>query len=108
MTAQQKSLQFGTTEPGDDVIYMELQLDATGVAAGDIISAYCAFDNAFAATPLVVGTNNQDEDSVGSLAAISARPTPTGVTLYAAAVTTGSGALVGTFQVSATLRGVLA
>lgn len=108
MTAQQKSLQFGTTEPGDDVIYVELQLDATGVAAGDVVSGYTAFNNAFAATPLIVGTNVQDESSVGSIGAVGARPTPNGVTVYATNASAGSSALTGTFQVSATMRGSLA
>jgi len=108
MAAQQKSLQFGTTEPGDDVIYVELQLDATGIDAGDVISAFTAFDNAFTATPLIIGMNNFDESSVGSIGAVGARATLTGVTFYAAAVSVGDSALVGTFQVSASMRGVLA
>lgn len=108
MTAQQTSQQFGTTEPGNDTVYVEIALTATGTDAGDVISGYTAFTNGFAGTPLILGTNNYDMDDVGKVGAVGCRATSIGVTFYATASSVGSSALTDTFQVSALLRGALA
>ena len=108
MAAQQKSLQFSTTEPTNDVIYVELAVDFTSIGDGAIGAAYTAFNNAFAATPIVVGTNCVDDTVVGGNIAVSARPTLTGVTLYGAAVSAGGSAPTGSVLLSATMRGAIA
>ena len=105
MASKQKSLQFGTTEPGNDVLYVEIAMTAAGITPGDIISAYTAFNRAFSAVPEIIGTNVIDGGATTGV--VSAVPTVNGITFYGTAVT-GGGALSGTFQVSATLRGALA
>jgi hypothetical protein len=108
MVAQQKSLQFSTTEPSNDVIYVELEIDFTSIGDGAIGQAYTVFENAFGATPTVVGVNCVDNTVAGGNVSVSARPTPTGVTLYGSAVSAGGSKPTGTVLVSATLRGALA
>ena len=108
MTAQQKSLQFSTTEPSNDVIYVELPIDFTAIGDGAVGAAYTAFENAFAVTPIVVGVNCIDDTVVGGNVSVSARPTLLGVTLYGSAISAGGSTPTGTVLVSATLRGALA
>jgi len=108
MAAQQKSLQFSTTEPSNDVIYVELAIDFSALGDGAVGAAFTTFDNAFAATPIVVGTNCVDDTVVGGNITVSARPTLLGVTLYGSAVSAGGSTPTGSVLVSATLRGELA
>lgn len=104
MANEQKSMPFGTTEPGDDIVRVELNLTSATSASGTLISAYTAFNNAFGATPHVLGVNLLEGAKIG---AFSAQPDATGVTLYAQCVKTGDFP-VGTVVVVATMRGALA
>jgi len=103
MANQQKSLNFGTTEPGDDVLFIEFPLDMSSGSDGTGASAYCAFNNAFAATPTLLSLTGPD--GVTPLA-MSAELSPNGISIHGAAVSTGQ-AFAASVQVKAMVRGVL-
>ena len=106
MTDVQQSSPFGTTEPGDDVVRISLDLTATtSVAASSLISKYTAFNQAFAATPKVIGINLV---SGATLGAVRAACDASGITIFAKGITDGDFPDSGTVVVEATLRGALA
>lgn len=106
MADYQQSMPFGTTEPGDDVLRLELTITTdTDINPGKVYSVYTAFNNAFGATPDVIGWNIKSGATTG-VAAI--RPTATGVTIYIQGVTENDLAVSGSVVVQATVRGALA
>ena len=103
MSNQVKSISLGTAEPGVDLIYTELTVIATTSTTNLAGSVYTVFPRAYSVTPRVLGLQVLGVTP----GVISARPSPTGITIYwspASTAATGGAAVV----VAATLRGELA
>jgi hypothetical protein len=87
-----------------EVVRLIVSLDMTMVnTSNTVVSEYTAFNRAFSAAPVVVGTNSPRASSIAN-----AITTTTGISIYVRGLSDATLANGGTLAVTATLEGRLA